>query len=156
MLRRKLRSSGMFRQKQCAGVFPCRHSALCEKYTNVRLREKESATRYKRGRTKARSTGLVCTAYRLQEECGRHSPACQIQVSRGKREVQRQLLVLLLIPPKPHVETMPLCLQRRDAEKKMVDAAEKESPECSGDFDVAYVRQGDGAAQHCLVLLQPV
>lgn len=37
----------------------------------------------------------------------------------------------------------------------MVHVADKESTECTGEFDVAYMQQGEGAAQHWLFLLEP-
>lgn len=53
------------------------------------------------------------------------------------------------------VETIAFPFRLWDPENTRIDAAEKGSMECSSEFDVAYVWQGEGTAQHWYLLIQP-
>lgn len=67
--------------------------------------------------------------YRLQEECGCDSAACQIQVISCKGEGLPQLPLLIHIPNSAYVETVPFSFRLWDPENMMVDVAKKESIE---------------------------
>lgn len=138
---------GVFRQKQCSGAPLRRQSFVREKQTAVRLRGNESATGYEKRRTKLPCTRLVCASCRLQGKRGCHSLAWKSHAGSRRRNSKDSSLCCYFEQHQPAVERAALPLSLRAAEKITLAAAQETSTECT---DVAYVGEGEGAAQHWL------
>lgn len=77
----------------------------------------------------------------------------KFMLSVGRRKFKDSLYCYLLLF-QLCVKTIVLMVGPWDPEKTIVDAGKKQGTDCTSDFDVAYVRQGEDAAQHWLLFLQ--
>ena len=156
-LRGKVPSPGVFRQKQQPGAFLRRHRALWatsrRRFDSDKMKARHAT---KSIRTEAQSTELACASHGLQEEAWLSLASMRLPVKHVKTESSTcGYLCCYLFLFQLSLDRIVRSCMLRDAERTGINAAENGTTECSGQFLLLDVRQGESAAQQGLLLLEP-